>query len=172
MRKAVFAGSFDPITNGHVYVMERALDLFDHVFMAVGVRPGKKYMTGSHGERVTLIADVLKASLTADQYDRVTVMSFSDRLTVDVARRAESKHLVRGIRNIADLTDEMEIQDVNRAADPEIETVYILPPPDLQSVRSSTIKGLVGIDNWEKLVSKFVHPLVMERLREINDASH
>lgn len=160
----LFAGSFDPFTNGHLHVVEKACGLFDKVIVVVGVNSSKKYMLGD--KRAGLIKTVLEQSLIVHHQHKTHVMEFSGGFMADFARQVGATHLIRGIRNAADLTDEIEIQDVNRMVDPDLQTVFILPPSDLQSVRSSTIKGLVGLNKWEERIASWVHPNVLDALRQ------
>ena len=132
-KRVVFPGSFDPFTKGHANLVERGLQLFDHVIIAVGYNENKPGWIPVQ-ERVS----ALKA-LYANE-PRVTVDSYSC-LTVDFARQCGAKSILRGIRSVKDYEYEMQMADVNRQLS-GIETILLLADPQLSAVSSSIVREL------------------------------
>lgn len=134
-RHALFAGSFNPFTAGHASVLERALQLFDKVTVAVGVNPDKAV---SHaGELVAAIR-----ALYADD-SRVDVIQYSGELTVDLAVRIGARWLVRGVRSVKDFEYERDMADVNRRL-AGIETVIFTTLPEHAAISSSLLRELAS----------------------------
>lgn len=160
-RVGMVAGSFDPITNGHEWLIRQALDICDKVFVIVGNNPAKKYMFSGE-ERLDMIHRVIGI----DDSDRFVVDYLHNDLLINVARDSGCNFLVRGIRNTEDFNYELQVQLINRKICPGIETLFLIPPRELTEVSSSTVKGLVGFNGWEDVVSTYVHPVVLTALRE------
>ncbi|MGN0221713.1 MAG: pantetheine-phosphate adenylyltransferase [Prevotella sp.] len=144
MNCAVFVGSFDPFTIGHYDILRRALPLFDHVVVGVGVN-GHKQCLYSAEERVGRIA-----ALYADE-PKVTVEQYCG-LTVDFARRHGAAFIIKGVRNIRDFEYEREQADVNRRIS-GIDTLLLIASPALASVSSSVVRELI---HYGKDVSAFL----------------
>ena len=155
----VVAGSFDPITNGHAWLISEAARLVDELHVVIGVNPSKSY-SFTDGQRREMVEAVV-ADLGLDAAC-VTVHFLKNDLLIQLAGRVGATHLVRGIRNAEDLSYEMQMALVNRRIEPDIRTVYLSPPPELSEVSSSIVKGLVGFNGWEKIVAGYVHPVVLE----------
>ena len=151
---AVYPGSFDPITNGHLDVIRRGARLFDRMIVAVAINRGKQTGLFSIDERVELVQ-----SVTAD-LENVTIDRFQG-LTVDYVRACGAKVLLRGIRTISDFEYEYQMALTNRTFDRDVETVFVMSSVEYSYVSSKLIKeaALAGGD-----VSSFVPPLVKERL--------
>lgn len=177
MKRAVYAGSFDPITNGHLWVIKTALSIFDELIVAIGENPDKRY-TFSQSDRL----DMLKASITMLQFQmnkfgNIEVDSFQNKFLFDYAAEKEAKFIVRGVRNIQDFEFERTLQNVNveissqNSVNP-ITTILLAPPKNLSEVSSSIVKSLCGPQNWEKVVSKMVPSPVFAKLKAWkNDSS-
>ncbi len=135
-RVAVFAGTFDPITLGHVDVVRRGLALFDEVVVAIGHNP-KKQRTFSVGERMELVRSAC-GSLGA-----VRVEAY-EGLTVDFARRIGAVAILRGLRDATDLGFEAPIAHANRAMAPGVESVFVLTDPALAFVSSSLMREIAA----------------------------
>ena len=133
-QKALFAGTFDPFTKGHHSIVERALQLFGEVVVAVGRNMGKQCML-SVEERVAAIEQLYAGD------SRVTVCSY-DGLTMDFAREVGATVLVRGVRSVKDFEYEREIADVNRRVG-GIDTVLLVSEPEYASVSSSVVRELM-----------------------------
>lgn len=131
-KTALFPGSFDPFTSGHEALVQRALALFDHIVVAVGVNTDKKYMFTSQ-QRMQKIRD----SFPNDS--RVEVVEYSD-MTVDLCKRVGAHFILRGIRNAKDLEYEQTIAAVNKALAPDIETVLLLADDKHRDISSTLIR--------------------------------
>src|SRR5436190_3558460 len=122
MRRAIFPGSFDPLTNGHLDIIKRSSPLFDEMIIAVLNNPDKLPMF-SVDERCDMIKDVLPTVIAANC--KIIVDSFSG-LTADFARKSESSAIVRGIRAVSDYEYELRMALMNRRLEPQIETVFLM----------------------------------------------
>ncbi|MES3005174.1 MAG: pantetheine-phosphate adenylyltransferase [Patescibacteria group bacterium] len=159
-RKAVYAGSFDPITNGHINIVERAARLFDEVVVVVSVASSKHY-TFCVSERVLMVKQTLS------HLQNVSVHICTDQYVVSYAYSIGATTLVRGLRNSEDLVHEQVLAEENRNICPEVETVLIPCIPNLMHVSSSMVRGHVGADrNWEAQVSRSVPDLVVQELKK------
>lgn len=152
---AVFPGSFDPITNGHLDVVERGLRLFDRVRMAILVNPDKKPLF-SVEERVAIIREAYRHN------PRVEVDTFSG-LLVDYAERVGASVIVRGIRAISDFEFEFQMTLMNRRLNPRIETVFMMPAESYSYVSSRLVKEVFQLGGR---VTDLVPPVVEKRLSE------
>lgn len=132
---AVFPGSFDPFTRGHESIVRRVLPLFDHVIIAIGINSHKNYYFTLE-KRKSWIKDVF-----ADE-KKVSVESFTG-LTIDFFRKADAKFIVRGLRTTTDLEFEKAIAQMNKTMANEIETLFILPTPELSAINSTIIRDIV-----------------------------
>lgn len=162
MRRAIFPGSFDPLTNGHLDIIERSLPLFDEVIIAVLYNPDKKPMF-SVEDRCAMIEDVLRA--IESRGCRLTVDSFSG-LTADFARKKEAAAIVRGIRAVADYEYELRMALMNRRLEPAIETVFLVAAEEFSYVSSSLIKQVFTLGGRvEGLVPALVEAKMREKLK-------
>lgn len=132
---AVFPGSFDPFTRGHESIVRRVLPLFDQVIVAIGVNSHKNYYFPLE-KRKSWIKDVF-----ADE-KKVSVESFSS-LTIDFCRKMNAKFIIRGLRTTTDLEFEKAIAQMNKTMANEIETLFILPTPELSAINSTIIRDIV-----------------------------
>lgn len=149
MRKAVYAGSFDPLTNGHLWMIEEGARLFDEFIVAIGINPDKKY-TFSLDDRV----DMLKRSTRT--FPNVKVDSFENEFLVNYANSVDARYMLRGIRTEGDYEYERGIRYINGDLNPKIVTSFLIPPRELVEVSSSFVKGLVGPNGWEEIVEGYV----------------
>lgn len=163
MKIAVIAGSFDPITRGHTFVMRQGLEVADHLHVIVGHNPSKKYMF-TEQQRKDMTAVALADELSGADEKRFTVVSIGNQLVIDYAKDIGARMLVRGIRNIEDFRAEHEMNMIHKRLHPEIDTAYFIPPRELSEVSSSVVKSLVGFDRWERAVSQYVCPHVLVEL--------
>lgn len=157
MSIALFPGSFDPLTNGHLDIIQRASQLFDHVVVGVGHNTSKKALFTPE-EKVDLISTVVADLPNVD----VTIMH---GLTVQFMSEIEAKFIVRGLRNSKDFEYERDIAGVNSAL-ADVETILLLAKPENQNISSSMVKeiGSMGADNMAKFVPKVVVDALKERL--------
>jgi pantetheine-phosphate adenylyltransferase len=158
IRKALYTGTFDPLTNGHVDVIMRATRFCDEVVVAIGVHPGKTPLF-SADERAELAQRVCER-LAAAQPCKFSVLTYSG-LTVDVAREAGASLLLRGLRDGTDLDYEMEMAGANAVLAPEIPTVFLAASPGVRHIAATLVRqiALLGGD-----VSGFVPDIVAAAL--------
>lgn len=151
---ALYPGSFDPITNGHLDVLERASRMFDFVVIAVLNHPSKKaFLTVD--ERVKLIKEATK------KMQNVRVDSFNG-LTVEYAKKIGANFLIRGLRTITDFEYEIQLCQTNQVIAPEIDTVFLSTKPEHNFISSSMVKELSTLKTD---ISKFVPENVVEYLK-------
>ncbi|GHV96680.1 phosphopantetheine adenylyltransferase [Spirochaetia bacterium] len=155
MLKAAFPGSFDPPTLGHLNIIERAAAIFDELLVVVAENHQKKYLF-SAVERVEMMGQ-----LAAD-WKNVSV-TICDSLIVDFLQKKDIKLLVRGVRGVDDFSYEFELSMMNKALDPQIETIFMTTDPEYFVLRSSSIKELAF---FQGNVTGMVPPLVAEALKE------
>lgn len=171
MKKALVAGSFDPITLGHMFVIEKALEIADEVHICLAVNPSKTPFFSTL-DRYQMIDDAVFQCIPSWNHDRVTIKIFEPKKFIATyANDVGCSFIVRGIRNTLDFEYENEQQAINALIAPNLPTVFVMPPAELVKVRSSTIKAMVGIEGWEPLVKEFVPLTVFNRLkRKANNA--
>ncbi|MBN2238683.1 MAG: pantetheine-phosphate adenylyltransferase [Dehalococcoidales bacterium] len=156
---AVYAGTFDPVTYGHLWMIERGSKLFNSLIVAVGTNPDKAPHFTTE-ERVRMIEDVTSG------YSNVTVDHYPNQFLIKYAESMDAKFILRGIRSTADYEYEKSISYVNRYLNSDIETVFLLPPREMIEISSSVVRGLIGPPGWEVVVGKYVPPMILERLIE------
>lgn len=134
-RKALFPGSFDPFTSGHLNILKRALTMFDEVVVAVGINIDK------HGFFPTeKRVDIIRQATSGMK--GVTVISYGN-LTVDICRELGIRHIVRGVRNMIDFETERSIADANRVLAPEIETIIIPTAQEFAHISSTAVRDII-----------------------------
>lgn len=148
---AIYPGTFDPLTVGHMDVAKRASSMFDDVIVAVAGSTSKNPFF-SLDERVAMATEILS------DLDNVTVQSF-DGLLVEYAAQANSKVIVRGLRAISDFEYEVQIAGVNRHLSPDIETVFIAASQQYTFLSSSIVREIAKLHGD---VTEFVHPIVID----------
>ncbi len=150
-KTALFPGSFDPFTSGHLNILTRALTIFDEVIVAVGVNQAKRgFFTMEQRE------DIIRQA-TKD-LPGVRIISY-DGLTVDICRELGVRHIIRGVRNMTDFDNEQAIADANRHLAPEIDTIIIPTAQEYSHISSSAVRDLLShkgdlsrfIPEWVKL---------------------
>lgn len=138
MRVALYPGSFDPVTNGHLDIVGRALAVFDRLVVAVLANPRKSPLLPAE-VRVAVLTDALAAA--GFDADRVTVATF-DGLTVDAVRSHGARSIVRGLRAISDFESEMQLAHNNRKLAPDVDTVFFMTAVEHGYVSSSLVKEI------------------------------
>ena len=153
MKIAVYPGSFDPITNGHLEILKRALNIFDKVIMLVAVNPNKKSRFSAE-ERVAMIKEAVND-------ERVVVDSYQG-LTVEYAKEHGASHLIRGLRAVTDFEYEFSLASANDFIDSSVDTVFLMSKAEKSFINSSMIMELYqsGVD-----VSALVPASVLKRLK-------
>lgn len=168
-KNAMVAGSFDPITKGHTWLIHQALQLAENVTVCIGVNPAKKYHF-SDTERHAIMRDVLYDELGELNFNRLNVVSITNELLATYALHNNITLFIRGVRNSTDYRNEHEMICWNRKINPLMTTVLSVPPYDLTMVSSSAIKGLVGFDGWQHHIQGLIHPIVIAKLeRKFNE---
>ena len=154
-RRAIYPGSFDPITNGHIDLARRACGIFDEVVIAVAASSAKKTLF-SLDERIDLIRE------SAAEISGITVIGFSG-LLIDFTRSFDSNIVIRGLRAVSDFEYEFQLAWMNRQLDPNIETLFFAPAEDNAFVSATLVKEIAQLGGN---VGQFVHPFVDEALRK------
>ena len=150
MRLAVYPGSFDPITNGHLDVLKRSLQVFDEVILLLAINPNKK-AAFPLDERLRLMKEATKG-LKGAKVDAYT------GLTVDYCRRVGARHLIRGLRAVSDFEAEFQMAGMNRQLMPDVETVFLTPSDSYQFVSGTFVREIALLGGEE--ASRFVAPEV------------
>jgi pantetheine-phosphate adenylyltransferase len=154
MKSGVFAGTFDPVTNGHLDLIHRALGVVDRLVVAVAPRPEKGVLF-TLDERVAMIKEALGSE------SRVTVEPF-DGLLVDHAKARGISIIIRGVRFVSDFEYEFQMALMNRHLAPGLETVFMVPSLDTTYISSSLVREVA---RFRGDVSGLVHPVIVEALR-------
>jgi len=153
--RAIYPGTFDPLTNGHLDVISRASKLVGHLVVAILRNSEKGVPLFTVPERVEMISEA------TERFGNVTVETF-DGLLVDFARTQQAKAVIRGIRAISDYEYEIQMAMMNRKLDPELETLFMMPAEKYTYVSSRLIKGVFQLGGD---VTALVPPNVVERLK-------
>jgi pantetheine-phosphate adenylyltransferase len=151
---AIYPGTFDPITNGHIDLVMRASKLFNKVIVAVAINPGKK-----PAFNLTERVDLAKKTLLG--LDNVEVCGF-EGLLIDVANQKQAKVIIRGLRAVSDFEHEFQLAGMNRRMRPEIETLFLTPAEQFTYISSSLVREIAALGGD---VSEFVAPCVMTALK-------
>ena len=154
---AIYPGSFDPVTKGHIDILERASKMFDKVIIAVLKNSSKKSFLPVK-DRVELIKQSIKDIKNAE-------VAFFEGLTVEYARKTGAKFLIRGLRAVSDFEYEMQLSQANMSIAPDIGTVFLITKPKYNFISSGIVKELAS---YGEDVSKFVPESVVEYLKKQN----
>lgn len=155
MDKVIYPGTFDPITRGHEDLVYRASRLFDRVIVAVAADSGKSSFF-SLDERVDMAQQVLK------KYANIEVVGFSG-LLMEFARQQRVRIIVRGLRAVSDFEYEFQLAGMNRGLYPDVETIFLTPSEQYTFISATIVREIARLGGD---ASKFVRPLVVERLRD------
>lgn len=156
---AVYAGSFDPPTNGHTWMIARGASLFDTLVVAIGVNPAKK-PAYSLEQRLEWLRAITR------EHTNVRIDSLGSLFLVDYAKRIGATHMLRGIRSTADFSYEQTMRHINADMDPRIDTVFLIPPREISEVSSSLVRGVIGPQGWREVVRRYVpEPVHADLLR-------
>ncbi len=157
MKRVIYPGTFDPVTNGHIDVIKRAIDLFDNVVVTVAKNPSKNSLFTVE-ERLIMLNECLK------EFKNVKVDSF-DGLIVDHAKEVGAIGIIRGLRAISDFEYEFQMALMNRKLDEELRTIFLMPHEKYTYLNSTIVRNLSQFDGD---VSDFVPPIVVQMLKEKN----
>jgi pantetheine-phosphate adenylyltransferase len=150
---AIYPGTFDPITRGHIDLVERASKLFDKVIVAVAINPGKQPVF-SLEERVGLVKETLK------DINNVEACGF-EGLLIDIAKQKNASVIVRGLRAVSDFEHEFQLAGMNRKMDANIETLFLTPAEQFTYISSSLVREIARLGGD---VTEFVAPEVAQAL--------
>lgn len=158
-RGAIYAGSFDPPTDGHLWMIEKALEIFPELTIVVGDNPSKKgkYMF-TQEERVNMMQTLVA------KMSNVKVMAMGNSFLIDFAIKNKIFYIIRGMRSIEDFMAEMGMNDVNSRMNKGVEFVYLIPPFTKRDISSSVVKGMIGYDNWIRKAKPYVPRFVLTEL--------
>ncbi|MFB9146041.1 pantetheine-phosphate adenylyltransferase [Halomonas alkalicola] len=154
MNIAVYPGTFDPITNGHFDLIERASRLFDKVVVAIATSPGK-------GPALDLDSRIALAREVVAELDNIEVVGFSGLMT-EFMQQQQARILLRGLRAVSDFEYELQLANMNRAQMPELETVFLTPAVENSFISSTLIREIAKLGGD---VSQHVHPRVAAALK-------
>lgn len=161
---AVYAGSFDPITLGHMEVIKAGIHLFDKLFIVIGYNPSKEYNNMfSYSERSEMIRVAVDRELGAETSKKITISVWGG-IIVKFAQEQGAGWVLRGVRNASDFEAEQTLCRINKDIQPDIETILVIPPRNLSEVSSSFVKGLMAYDGWEKIVKQYVPRNVLKQM--------
>jgi len=157
-RIAVYAGTFDPVTFGHLWIIKTGASLFDKLVVAVGTNLNKKCYF-SLKDRIKMLQE------STAEFKNVSIGKYTNQFLIKYAESIGAKFILRGIRITTDYEYEKIQNYVNRQLNSEIATVFLLPPREIVEISSSIVRGLIGPEGWEEVVGKYVPPCVLNRLK-------
>ena len=149
MKRAIYALSFDPVTYGHIWMINQGAALFDELIVAIGINPSKT-CTFSLKERL----EMLKSCTL--RFKNVKTTSFEGEFLVNYATSIGAEHILRGIRSTKDYEYESGIMHINSSIAPNVVTVFLIPPINISDISSSLVKSLVGSKGWENVIKKYL----------------
>ncbi|NLT52145.1 MAG: pantetheine-phosphate adenylyltransferase [Ignavibacteria bacterium] len=155
MKRAIYPGTFDPVTNGHIDLIDRATDIFDEIVVTVAKNPGKTNLFTVQ-ERVEMLTESLK------DFRNVVVDSF-DGLVVDHANQIGAMGIIRGLRAVSDFEYEFQMALMNRKMDENLRTIFLMPHEKYTYLNSTIVRNLA---QFKADVSDFVPPIVAKKLKE------
>lgn len=158
MRTAFYAGSFDPVTNGHLDVVRHACRLVDRLVIAIGVHPGKTPLFPAE-DRAAMLSEIC-GPVAKHENATLDVITF-DGLAVEAARKAGASILIRGLRDGTDLDYEMQMAGMNEALAPDIQTIFVPASPTVRPITATLVRQIAAMGGD---VSRFVPASVVQRL--------
>jgi pantetheine-phosphate adenylyltransferase len=158
-RIALYAGSFDPVTNGHLDVVRHAVRLADRLVLAIGIHPGKAPLFKAD-ERLAMLEDTC-GPIARKAGCKLSTITFTG-LVVDAARKAGATLLIRGLRDATDFDYEMQMAGMNEAMAPKVQTVFLPASPEVRPITATLVRQIAAMGGD---VSAFVPPKVASRLK-------
>ena len=159
MRRAIYAGSFDPATMGHIWMIKEGARLFDELIVVIGDNPEKTYMF-SEEERLHIL------QVCTESIPNVSIKFLRKKYLADFAKYEAAYYLLRGIRSSSDYAYEKIMRYINEDLHPALVTVFLIPPKEYVEVSSSLIKGLVGPEGWESVTARYLPAVAHTMLKE------
>ena len=150
MRIAIYSGSFDIVTEGHLWMIKKGASLFDQLIVGIGTNPSKQTLFDFKTRKRLL------ESTCAGLADNLIIEDFGNLALVQFARDKHAAYILRGIRSMSDFDYERMLKNVNTDLDDSIETIFLMPPKNLSEVSSSMVKGMLKIKGWETIVKRYV----------------
>lgn len=160
---AVYAGTFDPLTIGHLWMIKQGAALFDKLIVAIGINHEKRCMF-SVDDRLEMLRRSVK------QFFNVEVSSFTNQFLIAYAQSVGAQFVLRGIRTESDYEYERVMRNINGDLNSGITTVFMMPPRGIAEVSSSMVKGLIGPEGWETIVKGYLPQPVFDKLKEAHYA--
>ena len=165
---AIVSGSFDPITLGHMYVIEQAMKMADRVVVLVARNSGKNHrFTNEERMFITRSALIEEYGCAGFKTEEIVVEFLPEG--VFLAQHAKEEYnanlIVRGLRNVVDFEYEHGIQLINEDIQPDITTVFVMPPAHLVAISSSMIRGIAGLHDWENVAKKYLPQAAIEAFK-------
>ena len=159
MRVAIYPGSFDPITYGHMDIIDRASGLFDKIIVAVAKSEAKNTLF-SLEDRVKLATTIYKDN------PKVEIVDFPRQLTVDVAKDHNACAIVRGLRAVSDFEYEVQLSNLNRTMNPKIESLFLSPDEKYSFISSSVIKDIANHNgDLKKFLDEYVEKKLIDKIK-------
>lgn len=158
---AVYAGSFDPPTVGHVWMIQQGARLFERLIVAIGVNPDKRSAFALE-TRLQWLQEI------ARPFPNVTVTQFGNLYLAHYAQSVGATAILRGIRNVTDYMYEQTMRHINGDLHPGLTTVFLMPPRELCEISSSAVKGMIGPDGWREVVRRYVPACVFAHLEALH----
>ncbi|MFI3189529.1 pantetheine-phosphate adenylyltransferase [Crenothrix sp. D3] len=160
MRIAIYSGSFDIVTEGHLWMIKEGIRLFDKLIVGIGTNPSKQTLFDFKTRKRLL------ESVCVEFSDKVVIEDFGNLALVQFARDKNAAYILRGIRSVSDFDYERMLKNVNTDLDESIETVFLIPPRYLAEVSSSMVKGMLQINGWETIIKRYVPEAMRDALIE------
>lgn len=160
---AMYAGTFDPLTIGHLWMIEQGAILFDKLVVAIGINPEKRCMF-SADDRFEMI------QRSVERFENVRVSSFTNQFLIAYAQSVGAQFVLRGIRTESDYEYERVMRNINGDLNSGITTIFLMPPRGIVEVSSSMVKELIGLEGWETIVKGYLPEPVFKKLKEAHYA--
>jgi pantetheine-phosphate adenylyltransferase len=160
MRIAIYSGSFDIVTEGHLWMINKGMSLFDQLIVGIGTNPSKQTLFDFKTRKQLL------ETTCVGFVDNLIIEDFGNLALVQFARDKNAAYILRGIRSMSDFDYERMLKNVNTDLDESIETIFLMPPKHLSDVSSSMIKGMLKIKGWETIVKRYVPEAMRSALIE------
>ena len=161
MKKAVFPGSFDPITLGHCEIIEKACEIFDELIVSVGNNSDKDYYF-SLDERIDIINNSLFKDLNLDK-KKIKIISFNN-LTIELCRKYNASAIIRGLRAVSDFEYEFQLAGMNKKLNSKIETMFLMSDVENQIISSKFVKEIANLGgNIDRFVTKYAVKMLKDK---------